>query len=93
MVSTKLDVKMINLVIRGYLKGVFLLALISLFTVPKLTEYIITVFYSTVGVFNESLWDPNFILLVLFRLLFMVDSKTHMVYLDSGEIFYTFRLY
>ena len=48
------------------------------------------VFDATVRNLNDFLWGLEFMLPPMGSLLIMVGPKTHMVDLDSGEMFYNF---
>ena len=87
MVRYKVESNMSNLVLRGYLAGLFILDLAYFFAVPKLTEDIRMVFDTEVRGLNEALWYPNFIILVVESIIVMVGPNTHMVDLDVGEMF------
>ena len=67
-----------------------ILALASLFYVTKAIKYIHMVFDATVRNLNDFLWGLEFMLPPMGSLLIMVGPKTHMVDLDSGEMFYNF---
>ena len=54
---------MIKLFTGGYIMEVVILALTSLFYVPKVTEVICMVFDATVKILNNSLWDTKCVLL------------------------------
>ena len=89
-VSLKLSNKIRKMVNRGYIKEGVILNMTSFFSVPKLTEDIRMVFYVTVSGLNKYLRFPNFMSPSICSLLMMMGPQTHMVDLDSGEIFTTF---
>ena len=91
-VSIKVANKISKLVARGYITEVVILALTSFFTVPKVTDGIRMVFDATEIGINNSLWDPNFMLLSMFIFLMMVGLYRYMIDLDVGEMFYNFQL-
>ena len=69
---------------RGYITEGLILALISFFSVPKVSEGICMVFDATVSIIKDSLWNPNFIFLSMGSFLMIVGPKMHMVSLDFG---------
>ena len=75
---------------RGYITEGVILALTSFFYVPKGTDDILIMFYTTVSGINNSLWDPNFVVTSMGSYLIMVGPETHMVDLDVGKMFITF---
>ena len=77
---------------RGYIMEVLILALTSIFSVPKGTYDIRMVFDATVRGINDYMWAPNFMLPSIGSLLMMVGAETHTVDLDVGYIFYNFWL-
>ena len=74
-VSIKVANKISKLVARGYIMEVVILALTSFFTVPKVTDGIRMAFDATEIGINNSLWDPNFMLLSMVILLIMVGQR------------------
>ena len=88
----KVYVKMRKLMLRVYLTEFMVLALASLFAVPKGTEDTQMVFDANLYRLNRALWDPNCMLSVMGSLIIMVGSETHMLDLYVGEMFYNFRL-
>ena len=62
-VSLKVANKMRKLVARVYITEGVILVLTSFFSIPKGTDDIRIVFDATVSVLNDSIWDPNFVLL------------------------------
>ena len=92
-ISLKLANKMSKFVVRGYITEGVILALKSFFSVPKGTWYICMVFDTTVIRINNSLWDPNFMFLLMVSLLMMLGPKIQMVNLYVEVIFYNFRIY
>ena len=91
-VSLKAAKKMSNVFARGYITEGGILELTYLFSVPKGTYDIRTVFDETVSRLRDSLWDTNFMFLSIRSLLMMVGLETHMVDLDVGEMFYNFQI-
>ena len=73
-----------ELVARGYITEGIILALTSLFYVPKGTDDIGTVFDATVSGIKNSLWDPNVMLPSTGSLIMMVGPDTHMVDIYVG---------
>ena len=69
-----------------------ILILKSLFYLSKGTDDIRMVFDTTVSVLNDSLRDPNFMLLSMGSLLMMLGPEMHMVDLNVGETFYNFQI-
>ena len=90
--SLKVANKMSKLVVRGYISEGVILALRSLFPVPRVVKYICMVFGATISGLNDSMWYPNFILPSMVSFLMMLGLKMHMVNLDVGEMFYNFRI-
>ena len=89
-ISLKVANKMRKLVARGYTTEGLILALLSLFSVPKVIDDIRMVFDETVSGLNDFLWYPNFMLPSMGSLLMMVGPEMHMVNLDVGEFFIRF---
>ena len=83
-VSLKLANMMRTLVDRGYIPELVLLALTSLFSVPKGTEDMCMVLDATLIGNNYYLWDPNFEFPSIISVLMMLGTKMHMFYLDVG---------
>ena len=75
---------MSKLVARGYITELVILALTSLFSVPKVTYDIRMVFDETVSGLNDYLWGPNFMLRSLVSLLMMVGPETQIEDIDVG---------
>ena len=91
-VSLNVANKMIKFVARGFITEVIILALISFFSVPKVTEDIHMVFDATLSGLNNSLWDTKFMLPSMGGFIMMVAPGMHMVNLYVGERFYNFQL-
>ena len=73
-----------KLVSKGCILEGVIIALTSLFSVPKVIEDKCMVFDATVSELNNYLWDPNFMLPSMGSFLIMVGPKTPMVDLDVG---------
>ena len=82
-----------KLVSRGYITEGVILEMTYFFYVPKGAEDIHMVFDEIISGLNNYLWDPKFMVSSMGSLLVIMGLETHMVYLDSGEVFYNFRLY
>ena len=52
-----------------------ILSLTSFFYMPKVKDDILMVFDATISGLNDSLWDPNFMLLSMVILLIMVGQR------------------
>ena len=91
-VSLKVFNNMDKLVARVYITEGVILAPTPFFYVPKETDDIRMVFDLTLSGLNDYLWALKLMLLSMGSLLMIVDSETHMVDLDVGEIFYNFQL-
>ena len=80
-----------RLVVRGYITEEVILALPSLFYVPKGTDDIRMVFDATVSGISNYVWAPNLMFQSMGSLNMMMVPEMHMVDLYAEEKFYNFR--
>ena len=64
-----------KMVARGCIMEEMILSLTSFFYMPKVKDDILMVFDATISGLNDSLWDPNFMLLSMVILLIMVGQR------------------
>ena len=81
---------MSKLVTRGYITEIVILILTSIFSVTKVIEGVWMVFDATVRRLNIPCGIKVYVAINGQFFIMMVGPKTHLVNIDSGEMFYHF---